>query len=229
MKQIVTKGIVLTRTNFGEADRIITMLTPDSGKVRLMAKGVRKIKSKLAGGIELFSISQITYLPGKKDIHTLISSRLEKHYGLIATDINRTMLGYEFLKQINRITEDAAEEVYFEIINQALLGLDDTSIDARLVELWFMMNLLQTSGHAPNLETDTEGVVLEAGQQYEFDFEAMAFMLKPAGPYEAQHIKLLRLASQQASPAVFARVGNTAQAIDQSLMLAKSLARLSSN
>ena len=47
MKQVVTKAIVLARTNYGEADRIVSVLTADKGKVRLLAKGVRKIKSKM--------------------------------------------------------------------------------------------------------------------------------------------------------------------------------------
>ncbi|MCA9330182.1 DNA repair protein RecO, partial [Candidatus Saccharibacteria bacterium] len=62
MKQIVTVGIVLARINYGEADRIVTILTPDHGKIRLLARGVRKIKSRLAGGIELFSINDLTYI-----------------------------------------------------------------------------------------------------------------------------------------------------------------------
>jgi len=51
MKRINTHGIVLARTDFGEADRILTFLTPDNGKVKAIAKGVRKQKSKMAGGI----------------------------------------------------------------------------------------------------------------------------------------------------------------------------------
>lgn len=73
MNQIVTKGIVLSRTEFGEADRIITVLTTDHGKIRLIAKGVRRIKSKSAGGIELFSVSDITYIPGRRDRNFNIS------------------------------------------------------------------------------------------------------------------------------------------------------------
>jgi DNA repair protein RecO len=68
--QIVTKGIVLSRRDYQEADRILSVLTPDNGKVSLIAKGVRKPKSKLAGGIELFSVSQLTYLPSHNDLKT---------------------------------------------------------------------------------------------------------------------------------------------------------------
>ena len=53
MKQQTTKAIVLRRTNYGEADRIVTFLTP-VGKIRAMVKGVRGSKGKWAGGIGLF-------------------------------------------------------------------------------------------------------------------------------------------------------------------------------
>ena len=45
-----TVAIILKRINYGEADEYVNFVTPDYGKLRLMAKGVRKSKSKLAGG-----------------------------------------------------------------------------------------------------------------------------------------------------------------------------------
>ena len=54
-----TQAIVLRRTNYGEADRILKVITPQ-GQRSIMAKGVRREKSKLAGGIELFAISDMT-------------------------------------------------------------------------------------------------------------------------------------------------------------------------
>ena len=57
-KDLRTKAIVLRRTDYGEADRILQLLTP-SGKRSVIARGVRKEKSKLAGGIELFSVSDV--------------------------------------------------------------------------------------------------------------------------------------------------------------------------
>src|SRR3990167_8349663 len=120
---IVTKAIVLSRRDYQEADRILTVITPDHGKLHLIAKGVRRPKSKLAGGIELFSLSDLTLLPGRSDLKTLTSSRAIEHYGEIVKDLDRTMLGYELLKQCNRHVEDGAESVYFDIIHGAIKGL----------------------------------------------------------------------------------------------------------
>ena len=75
MKTISTQAIVLKRSNYREADRILRVITPDRGKISLIAKAVRKPKSKLAGGIELFSVNEISYIEGKSDLSTLVSSR----------------------------------------------------------------------------------------------------------------------------------------------------------
>lgn len=197
MKHLATQGIVLTRTDFQEADRIVTMITPDHGKLRLIAKGVRRSKSKLAGSLELFSISDISYIKGRSDIATLISSRLKRHFDNIVKDIDSTMLGYDFLKQMNRITEDEPESTYFDITRQALMGLDEKQIEARLVELWFSMQLLKVGGHMPNLRTDSNGAPLISNKMYEFDFDTMSFYSRPDGLFGSNHIKLLRLVNSQ--------------------------------
>ena len=193
MNQILTTAIVLKRTDFGEADRIVTVLTPNDGKLRLMAKGVRKLKSKLAGGIELFSISQLTYLEGKGEVNTLISSRLEMHYPNIIKKIERVQLGYELLKRLDRATEDEPEAEYFDLLQDAFEALDDHTVDLKLIQLWFTAQLLQLAGHAPNLKTDTTGVALIPTGNYQFDFDAMAFAANPTGRFRGDHIKTMRL------------------------------------
>ena len=135
--QIITQGIILSRTDYGEADRILTLLTPDHGKLHLLAKGVRKVKSKLAGGIELFSISHITYIRGRGEMGTLISTRLIHHYDKIVKDITRVQLGYELIKQLNKATEDEPEPEYFELMQQAFEALDDTTTGTELIQVWF--------------------------------------------------------------------------------------------
>lgn len=195
MNQQVTTGIVLQRTNYGEADRILIVLTPDRGKLHLIAKGVRKVKSKLAGGIELFSVSDLTYLPGRSEqgLGTLVSARLREHFGNIVKDINRTMLGYELIKQLHKATEDEPEAAYFELLRQALAALDDATIDVPLIQLWFAAQLLRLGGHSPNLASDVAGIKLSAEQSYSFDIEAMSFKPADPGRFSADHIKFLRL------------------------------------
>jgi DNA repair protein RecO (recombination protein O) len=192
MKQLVARAIVLSRTDFGEADRIITLLTPDKGKVRLMARGVRRAKSKIAGGIELFSISDITYMTGKGDLGTMISARLDVHYGNIVKDITRVQVGYELIKQLHRITEDQPEADYFDLLQQAFAGLD-SDLEVDIIRLWFLAQLLRLSGSSPNLATDCNGQTLTADALYNFDFDNMSFATHPAARFSASHIKVLRL------------------------------------
>ncbi len=206
MKQLVTQAIVLGRTDYGEADRILTLLTPQQGKLRLMAKGVRRVKSKLAGGIELFSISSVTYVSGRGEIGTLVSTRLHKYYSHIVKDLDRTMLGYELIKELNKITEDEPESAYFELLEAAFVALDDRAIALELIRFWFSAQLLRLGGHAPNLQTDTAGQKLLPDKTYGFDFDHMAFTLTDDGQFDANHIKLLRLCLSGSSPTLLASI-----------------------
>ena len=206
MNQLTTTGIVLARTDYGEADRILTVITPDHGKLRLMAKGVRRVKSKLAGGIELFSVSDISFMRGRSDIGTLISARLTRHYGRIVADIERVQLGYELIRVLNKVTEDAAEPDYFDLLELTFAALDNTVIDSTLVRLWFQVQLLRLGGHSPNLQTDTRGNKLEFNRSYEFSVDAMAFTAANDGPLKASHIKFLRLLFSGVAPNVLQKV-----------------------
>lgn len=202
MKQINSKGVVLTRTEYGEADRIITFLTPDTGKVRVIAKGVRRQKSKLAGGIELFSISDITYIQGRGDLHTLVSSRLITHYGNIVKDLDRTMFGYEMLKVLNKVLEDEGGQEYYELLVTSLEALDDLASSKELAESSFLLHLMRLLGHLPNLTHDARGGELPKDGTFQFSIDDMAFFASPSGPYTQNHIKLLRLMSYNPAAAL---------------------------
>ena len=190
MKQLVTPAIILQRTDYGEADRILTLLTPEYGKVRLLARGVRRVKSKLAGGIELFSVSTITFAKGRGELGTLVSTRLVKHYDTIVQNLDRTMAGYDLIKKIHRTTEDEPEAHYFELLQQAFEALDDAEVPLPLIRFWFDAQLLRVNGHTPNLQSDEQGRKLVADQLYDFDFDRMTFVTNPLnGRFTPNHIK----------------------------------------
>ena len=73
------KAIVLRRTNYGEADRIVQLLTP-LGRRAVMARGVRREKSKLAGGIELFAVCDVVIGKGKGELGVLTSARADQFF-----------------------------------------------------------------------------------------------------------------------------------------------------
>jgi recombinational DNA repair protein (RecF pathway) len=147
----------------------------------------------LAGGIELFSTSNITYMEGKGELGTLISSRLLKYYGTIVKDIDRVQLGYELIKLLNKATEDQPGAEYYELLEHAYAALDDNNIDLGLIRAWFSAQLLRMAGHTPNLRTDTAGDKLSAGARYNFDSENMVCIEHKQGRFDANHIKTMRL------------------------------------
>lgn len=193
MKQLVTQGIVLSRTNYGEADRIVTFLTPDAGKITLMVRGVRRIKSKLAGGIELFSVSDITYIAGRGSMGTLISARLKHHYGDITVNIERVQLGYELIKQLNRATEDNPEPEYFDLLQQCFEALNKPDTSSDVILAWYYAQMLRLAGHTPNVTVDLEGNPLSPTHSYQLDYESMSLRATSNGPLQTDHIKVLRL------------------------------------
>lgn len=224
MKQINAKAVVLSRIDYGEADRIITLLTPDTGKVRVMAKGVRRQKSKLAGGIELFSISDITYIQGRGDLHTLVSTRLITHFGNIVKDLDRTMFGYEMLKILGKVLEDEGGEEYYQLLVDSLGALDNLASPKDLAECSFLLHLMRLLGHLPNLTNDVKGGELPKDGSFQFSFDDMAFFTNDRGPFTQNHIKLLRLISHN-PPKALLQVAKLADYLKDLAPLVRQMSR----
>jgi DNA repair protein RecO (recombination protein O) len=193
MNKIATKAILLSRLNYKEADRIITVLTPNYGKLSLIAKGVRKSNSKLAGGIELFCVSDITFVKGKSNLSVLTSSRLDTYYSKIITDINRTTVGYEILNIINKNSHDDCPEEYFELLNKTIESLNNLEINIEVTKSWFLARLLHVLGNNPNLENIKKDEKLKENNNFNFNYDSMSFMPVENGVYFKNHIKVFRL------------------------------------
>lgn len=222
MRNQVTTGIVLRRTDYGEADKIVLALTKTAGKVSFYVRGARKPKSKLAGGIQLFTVSEYTFMPGKKDLATLVSARMSEEFHDILHDYDATMYAYALLKAVDSLTEDSADEQYFEFTRAALEGLASGGIPFAAVQFWASMRLLTLASATPNLLTDTNNDALVEGINYRFDIDAMSFLPFDGGPYHSQHIKLFRLSISAEHPAVIKRVQ-----VDESVLIeCQELSRL---
>ena len=193
MKSIKTEAIVLRRTNYGEADRIIQILTPNHGKLSVIAKGVRKEKSKLAQGVELFSVSEFVLYIGKSEIHTLTSARLKKFYRHILEDYSRLECAYEILKKINKISEHIEESNLYNYLLTAIKSLDDKTIDERIIKAWIALHFAEVKGHGLNLSRDSENKPLLADKTYRFDIAEMSFVEDIRGSFGAEHLKLLKI------------------------------------
>ena len=220
MKPIRTKAIVLRRTNYAEADRILQLLTPNHGKLSVIAKGVRREKSKLAGGIELFAICDVSIIPGKGDMGTLTSSRLDTFYAHIMEEYDRLQFGYEAIKQVGNAVEAVSEPAFFELLATTFASLDSPEINDKITETWFWLQLAILLGVGLNLSTDENGMKLVEESRYNFSEESMSFVYHEQGRFTTGHIKLLRLLSAQ-PPHIAQHVRGVEELINDCLWLAE--------
>lgn len=197
MKSIADKAIVLSRTNYGEKDRIITFLTEKNGKLSTLAKSVRGQKSRLAGGVELFSISEISYIAGKSDLRTLTGARLVKHFGSITKDLDKSNLAYDMLKVVGKLSEDGHGQEYFRIVSTAFSCLDDISNDPILVYVWFGVQSLHEMGVLATVKPDH---IPKEVTQFNFDYSDQRFVPKEGGLFSQNDLKLLDLSLKSSSP-----------------------------
>ncbi|MBR3368185.1 DNA repair protein RecO [Candidatus Saccharibacteria bacterium] len=224
LKDIRTKSIVLRRTNYGESDRILNLLT-ENGVISVIAHGVRKEKSKLAGGIELFCVSDITYYEGRNnDLHTLTSAKMLEYYDKIPVDLNKLELGSLFLKQINKSADNIDGPDYFNLAHQALSALNSTN-KLGLIEAWFWFNLARLNGEQINLYRDVDENALDEKTMYVWDNRESALRPQRGGNIGEKEIKMMRLILSSELKTVL-RVENTDIIVPSILYIAKAINKI---
>lgn len=219
MNSLRTRAIVLRRTNYGEADRIIQLLTP-SGKRTVMAKGVRREKSRLAGGIELFAICDVVIGEGKSDIGILTSARLVQFYRHIMQDYDRMQFAYATIKLITKASEMVDEPEWYDVLSEVLMGLDAHTIPLELVQTWFYLHYASLLGHELNLDRDSEGAKLSVESKYRYDETEQGLRRVANGEIGPEHIKLLRLIATRPLK-VLAQIGGIESILGDCLMVAR--------
>ncbi len=233
-KDLKTEALVLRRTNYGETDRILLILTP-AGKKSVLAKAVRKERSKLAGGIELFCLSEVVLHQGRGKLAVLTAAKMKEFYKNILADFESLEMASEMIKKIARAAEGADEPEHFKILKSCLAALNSSAasggsepIDShrlaqkKTILTWFYFNLARTSGEQVNLYYDADGKKLEENQRYNWD--SMDKALHPAvkGKIGADEIKMMRL-MLTADLGLVLRVENTEEMMPELLFIAKSL------
>jgi DNA repair protein RecO (recombination protein O) len=97
-------GVVLRTQKLGEADRIITVLTRQNGRVRAVAKGVRRTKSRFGGRLEPFTHVDVLIHPGRS-LDIIMQAEVIRAYGKpLATDYPRYTAGTAMLETAERLT-----------------------------------------------------------------------------------------------------------------------------
>ncbi|MBX3030068.1 MAG: DNA repair protein RecO [Chloroflexi bacterium] len=150
-----TPGIVLSRFDLGEADRVLTILTPHEGKLRVIAKGVRRPGSRIGGTVEPFAEIQLLLARGRTfDVVTQAQVseawlRLRDHLGSTAT-----------AWYIGELAERAVEEragayPVYALLRRAFQLLDDGMSPDRVAR-WYEMELADALGVRPEVERCVE-------------------------------------------------------------------------
>lgn len=188
---IRTRALVLRRTNYGETDRILNILTPE-GKMAVVAKGVRKEKSRLAGGIEMFSLAEVVVHQGRSEFSVLTSAKMVEFYSELVNDLSRMETAAEILKRVSKAAEMTDSPEYFEIAVQSLKALNK-KFNMELVLAWFYFNLARVSGEQVNLLFDADGEKLCETEKYNWDTMEKALKVSAAGRIAANEIKMMRL------------------------------------
>lgn len=196
MKSERTRAIVLRRTDYGESDRILQIITP-LGKRSAIARGVRKQRSKLAGGIELLTESDVMLRSGKGELMIIGSARTVNVYHDILSDYDKLSFAYEVFRQVVRASEHVDSPEWFAITKEVLMGLNDSHTSLALTKAWFYLQHAIMMGEELNTASDASGQALEASGAYRYDVSEKALVRYDTGDVRASHIKLLRLLSKK--------------------------------
>ena len=222
-KDLRTKAYVLRRTNYGEADRILNLLT-EQGKISAIAKGVRKEKSKLAGNIEIFCLIDLNVHQGRGEMGIVTSAKMLKYHRNLVTDFKRMELATMMLKKISKASENSDSPDFFSVLDQALTALNDL-MDPALIETWFLFALVRACGEEINLYRDTNGEKLSADKRYVWDSIEAGLSENPNGNIGADEIKIMRLMFTS-KLALESNIKNLSEKIPVILYIAKAVNKI---
>lgn len=153
-KTYKSEGIVLKRSNFGEADKIITVYSKHYGKVSLLAKGVRRMTSRKRGSLEVFN--QVVFFAAKgKGIDIVTETEALNSFSSWRKDLKKIAVAYELCEMVDRLTAEGSEqeEVYELLVNylKNLSLLAEVNLNSFISS--FGGNLLKLLGFWPKDKT----------------------------------------------------------------------------
>ena len=141
---------MLKTNDFAEADRILVLFTRHYGKVRVVAKGIRRATSRMAGHAE--PLTHATYqLARGRELDVLTGAEARAIYADVRDDLGLIAAGWYVAELVDRFTADRVPSApLFELLETALVGLD-AGMEPPLVCRWFDLHLLDRSGFRPEL------------------------------------------------------------------------------
>lgn len=129
-----TKGIVIKKTDYAEADRLLTIFTSSLGKVRAIAKGVRRTSSKMGGHLEIFNVVDLMLAQGR-NLETVTSVNTIHNFSNICGSLNKTCRAYYILEILDKLTPDEHKDTrIFNLCVKTFQILDSSKIEDNMQE-----------------------------------------------------------------------------------------------
>ena len=165
-------AVVLRHANFGEADRLLTLFTREQGKVRAIAKGVRKLTSRKAGHVEPFTYVTLQLAKGR-DLFIVTQAETVNTFSGLRDDLVKTSYAAYIVELLDRFTyeEETPHPPVFRLLIETLERIEKES-NAWLPIRYYEMRLLEFLGFRPQLfECTNCGREIQPEDQY-FSFSA---------------------------------------------------------
>lgn len=154
-----TEGIVLQSHDYRESDRYFVVYTKDFGKVYVVARGSKKIKSKLNSHMQPFAVTEMLLAQGKKNTH-LIGSQLTSNFAEVKKHLSDIALGSYCMELVDHLSEpDYKDENIFDLLRDVLFLLNDhqhhkgNKLQEYTIVHMFALKLLVYLGYEPDLHT----------------------------------------------------------------------------
>lgn len=147
-RSYTSEGIILGRKNYGEADRILSVYSKDHGRLSLMAKGIRRPKSRKRGHLEIFSLLNFQATTGH-GIDLMTEADISDDFSEIRKSLPKVSLAYYFMEVIGKIThENEKNQELFDLILDSLNKLKGET-KLKTLRFDFIQKLLTLMGYWP--------------------------------------------------------------------------------
>lgn len=155
MRGYKTEGIILKRLNFGETDRLLTIFTKHYGKIKAIAKGVRRLKSRKAGSLELFNQLQLVIAEGK-NLDIITEVELSRSFNQLRKNLKLVIQAFQVVEALDKLTpERQPSRQLFQLLQEGLQRLDQGQESAVLE---FEIALLKELGFGLPKKLDSKSV-----------------------------------------------------------------------
>jgi DNA repair protein RecO (recombination protein O) len=146
------QGVVLRRVKLAEADRIVTIMTQGSGKVRAVAKGVRKTTSRIGARLEPFTHVSLLLYRGRGSLDTVSQVEIIAAHGSLRSDYALITAGEAMLEAVDKVAEEHERNIrMFLLLLSGLRALETRPSDPAAVAESFLLKMLSASGFHPSL------------------------------------------------------------------------------